>query len=397
MKLLLATVLLLSWGSAHAGWEFSAPIDVTAARGEKVFHHVESAGRKSIAAGSDSVAVVWEDNRDGTPRCYFVRKKFQDAQFSPETQLSGSGACYEPTVVALDADRFVAAFEENGRVRARLITPERIGDPLDLATGESAQATLGAARDQIYAAWSEKDGAFTRIHSARLTLTNDTLRIAHRGAVETAPIKDDQLYPSIAPAANGEVVVIWDDRRFGHTSIVYAHSTDGKKFSTPRDVNEAFRGSTRNLGRGSGAMRGVLARQDDKRVVVVWLDKRDFLSGYDVYAAHSSDGGRTFGKNQKVQDSFGDTFAQWHATVAARGDHIVVMWDDERDETPDVWISTRGTDGWIGDDKAAAGPGAQTDPVIALDDAGRLHVVWIEREEINGPTRLRYAHGEMSK
>ena len=37
----------------------------------------------------------------------------------------------------------------------------------------------------------------------------------------------------------------------------------------------------------------------------------------------------------------------------------------------------------------ASGPGVQSDPAIALDTAGNLHLAWIERNEA-GMTRLRY-------
>ena len=75
-------------------------------------------------------------------------------------------------------------------------------------------------------------------------------------------------------------------------------------------------------------------------MVAVWLDKRDFLSGYDVYAAFSSDGGRSFGRNLKVQDGFGENIAQWHAAVAANNQgRVVAVWDDDRDGNSDIWLA----------------------------------------------------------
>jgi hypothetical protein len=76
------------------------------------------------------------------------------------------------------------------------------------------------------------------------------------------------------------------------------------------------------------------------RIAAVWLDKRDFLSGYDVYAALTEPGSLRFAKDAKAQDSFGDAIAQWHAAVAgnARGE-LVIAWDDDRD----------GIDGYLAD------------------------------------------------
>jgi hypothetical protein len=93
-----------------------------------------------------------------------------------------------------------------------------------------------------------------------------------------------------------------------------------------------------------------------------------------------------------VQDSFGDNMAQWHAKVVADASGtMLAVWDDARDGTPDVWLSE--WDGAaFGDDvavPAAAGPGAQSDPVAALDGDGFLHVAWLDRDDAG--TRIRYA------
>jgi hypothetical protein len=386
-----------------APWSFEAPIDVTSARGERVFHHLDAAGRKNVAVGSGAVGVVWEDNRDGTPRCYFARKAAGDAGFTREIQLSGKDECYEPAITALADGRFVAAWEEGGRAQARMITDEGAGDAIALGERESAQTSIGADGDVVYAAWSEKDERYSRVRVARLALDKKQLRVVGRVYPDSAAPKDDQLYPTIAPAHNGEVVVAWEDRRDGHTLIMQTHSVDGARFAALRQVNEtrnaavpATTSRNRDLGRGPGAMRVALARQDDKRLIAVWLDKRDFLSGYDVYAAFSTDGGRTFGKNQKVQDSFGDAIAQWHPAVAAGGDQLAVVWDDDRDETADLWLAWPEADAWGGDFKppGASGDGAQSDPGIAINASGDLSLVWIEKENADGPTRLRYMFGK---
>jgi hypothetical protein len=128
-------------------------------------------------------------------------------------------------------------------------------------------------------------------------------------------------------------------------------------------------------------------------VIAAWLDKRDFLSGYDVYAAFSHDGGRSFSRNLKVQDSFGDNVAQWHAAIVAdQAGRVVAVWDDDREGASDVWLSD-----WTGKDfgdnlavPGASGAGAQSDPVVHLDGSGTLHVAWLEKTE-SGGTRLKYA------
>jgi len=411
MNQLCLRVFAISWLASSyasaANGSFDAAIDVTAAQGKHVFHHLESAGRKNVVAQDGLVAVTWEDNRDGAPRCYFTAKTASGAAFLKDVQISGKDDCYEPSITALGAQKFAVAWEENGRVLVRLIalSGENIaqGEATALSDKESSQASLGSEGDSLYAAWAEKEGHYSRIHIARLAANKSELQINQRALPDATPLKDDQLYPSIAPGPNGEVAVAWEDRRNGHTLILHAFSSDGKKFEPWHQVNEtqnvvapATTSSNRTLGRGPGAMRAALARRDDKRLTITWLDKRDFLSGYDVYAAFSDNGGRTFGPNQKVQDSFGDTFAQWHTAIAAHGDRLVAAWDDDRDGTADVWISWQEGNAWADNiaPKPASGPGAQSDPSIAIDEHGDLHLIWVDRQETDGPTRLRYVRGQ---
>jgi hypothetical protein len=61
---------LLPVAARASPWIFGPAVPVTAAGGERVFHHLESAGRKSVAVSGATVTVTWEDNRDATPGVY---------------------------------------------------------------------------------------------------------------------------------------------------------------------------------------------------------------------------------------------------------------------------------------------------------------------------------------
>lgn len=391
MRVAALLLAVLAW-PAQAAWEWSVPLTVNSVQGTAIFPHLESANRRGVAVSGDTVGVVWEDNRDGSPQCYLAMRPAAAANFQPEIRLS-QGDCYEPVVVALGDGLFVAAWEEGGRVHVRALPG---GATLKLSDAEAAQITLAAAGDRIYAAWSEKAGRFRRIVVARLALEANGLSVKTKRPVEAAKPADEQSWPALAVKGNGSVTVAWEDRRAHHTVPMVSYSRDGRRFARPaRLTDQASGASAEGLGAGTGAMRPTLAAWSDQGVVAVWLDKRDFLSGYDVYAA--LDGGtRRFGKNLRVQDSFGDSIVQWHATVVGdAGGRLVALWDDARDGTPDVWLSEWNGEAF-GDNEAvpaASGPGAQSDPVAALDAAGSLHVVWLDRDEAAG-TRIRYARAE---
>jgi len=382
---------LLLVSPLQAGWDFGEPVAVSTAHGAAIFHHLESANRLGVAVSAQTVAVAWEDNRNGTPHCYVAFRTPAGKSFDNEIRLSEK-ACYEPVVLGVGSGRFVAAWEEDGKVRARVVPGE--APALALSAAEAGQVTLAAGAGKVYAAWAEQSGRFRRIVVGDLSLDAAGLALKSVHPVEAREPLDEQAWPALAVAGDGSLALVWEDRRHKHTVPMNSHSTDGKVFSPPARLSEVPSGRVQGLGAGVGAMRPTLTPWGEKGVAAAWLDKRDFLSGYDVYAGLSSDGGRSFGRNLMVQDSFGANIAQWHAQVVGNATgRLLVLWDDERDGTPDIWLSE-----WDGREftenvapRGASGPGAQSDPVATLDAAGNLHLAWIERRD-DGGTQLRYLY-----
>jgi hypothetical protein len=176
---LLLAVLALP---AQAEWTWGEPLTVNSVRSAAIFPHLESANRRGVAVAGGTVGVVWEDNRDGGSQCYLATKPADAADFQPEIRLSQTD-CYEPVVVALGGGRFMAAWEEAGRVHAQVLPG---GATLKLSDAEAAQVTLAAAADRLYAAWAERAGRFRRIVVARLALAGDTLSVQSARPVERA-------------------------------------------------------------------------------------------------------------------------------------------------------------------------------------------------------------------
>lgn len=358
-----------------------------------VFHHLDASGRNNLAVSGSSVALVWEDNRSGAPGCYLALKggaanTFREFPF-------GQGECFEPAIAAFDIDRFLLIWEDAGGVNAALADSAGLGAATRLADTGGQGNVFFHPRFGAYAAWSAPDGRWRRIWQTALSVEGKQLRAAPAHAADAAPATDDQTFPVLAASAHG-LMMAWEDRRHGHTVIYGSFSSDpgANTWSMPTRISGNPTGKAQgNLGRGTGAMRPALATFGD-RLAAAWLDKRDFLSGYDVYAALTDKGSLRLAKDKKAQDSFGDAIAQWHVAAAgnARGD-LVLAWDDDRDGTADIWL-TRLTSAGYGENftlPEASGPGQQNDPAIALDAAGNLHLAWIERGG-DGATRVRYTN-----
>ncbi len=365
-----------------------SPIDVVAGK-TGTFIHLDASGRKNLACSGHAVALVWEDNRGGAPRCHLGLKSAGSATF--REHVFGKGDCFEPSVSALDGGRFLLAWEDESGVNAAMANTSGLGPTTILADAGGQITTTWHPQLGVFAAWSGPDSRWRRIRLAPLGIDGMNLKPGVARPADSVPPTDDQMFPTLAAAEQG-LALAWEDRRHGHTVIYGTRSGDGQVWTMPIRVSGNPTGKAQgNLGRGTGAMRPALAAFGG-RLAATWLDKRDFLSGYDVYAAISDDGGTSFAKDGKAQDSFGDAIAQWHVAAAGnkRGD-LVIAFDDERDGTADIWL-TRLTAAGYGENTtlpATSGPGRQSDPAIALDEAGNLHLAWIDQGS-DGVSLLRY-------
>jgi hypothetical protein len=395
--------LLPSTSLLAAPWSFGEAVDVTTASSERVFHHIDSSGRKNVAATDAGVAVAWEDDRDGTPRVYLAYKGLGEAGFERELRVSQQGEAYEPSLVALDGERFAVAWEEEGAIWLRLVSladkPE-LGPPRRISHRQGAQATLASDGRRLIVVWSEREQRFGRVWVRLLDV--DGLESLARAdcPVDAIPPADEQLYPA-ATLLSGRLVVAWEDRRPKHTIIMAAKelSPGSCEFSKAIRISEKPKGRNLPYGAGHGVSRVAIDRVAETRAFAAWADKREFRNGYDIWGAFHQDSEILFGTNERVQDDFGGLSKQRHATVAGHVDGtLVVAWDDEREGNADLMLSWREGDAWSDDwpVPVASGQGQQSSPSMAIDPMGNLHLVWIERDAIGGVTRLKYGFGEIA-
>ena len=395
--LLLAAFFWSTFGCA-AEWVFSAPIQVTADSDHKVFHHLESAGRRNIAISGETVAITWEDDRDGTPRVYMALKNNAAPDFTADIKISGSGEAYEPSVIGLADEQFLVAWEENEQVMARITGLQGSGPAIKLSNTAGGQPSLSQYGDDTVVAWSEREGRFGHIRMAQLGVEKThQIIIKTSCAADKMVAENEQLYPAVAEVA-GEVIVAWEDRRLGHTVIM---AVQGKpcELSAPLRISDKIEQRSVTYGKGHGVSRVALSAYGETGILAVWADKRDFREGYDIYAA-GFQAGKGFSANVLVQDDFGGVARQWHPTVAGHNDgRLLVAWTDEREGNSDIMMSAYIDDEWDEDMplSGASGPAEQAHPSIILDKDGRLHIAWIERDSRDTPTRLKYMVGSISE
>jgi hypothetical protein len=249
------------------------------------------------------------------------------------------------------------------------------------------------ASGKLYLVWAARLKQVYQLQTGEVRMTNNTLAL-HNMINVTATPKQPQSYPSISVLPQGWTVA-FEDREEGHTRLMTAFRPAGKVFLPPQLLNDYTPTPNPRYGAGTGAMRAQLTDDSQSNVAVVWLDKRDFEGGYDVYAAISHDAGKTFGADEKVQDSLGDNQPQWHANIAmSRQGNLFSAWSDPRDGTLDIWYSTRDADGWSDDEKPAHAieSGEQTHPALAFYANGTLHIAYVDIQTADGNriSRIRY-------
>jgi hypothetical protein len=382
-----------------AGWEFGERLAVTPVHGHGIFHHLDSAGRRGIAVNERIVAVVWEDNRDGRPRVMAAFLADDGDGFVAETAISDGDEAYEPVVAAIDGGAFLAAWEQNRAIHARLLRPGQSG-PVAVLGGAGRQVTLAAAAGGLaYAAYVDTDGDSPggpgRIRVLALDGSSGRVVVAGERLVEEGGSAAPQLYPAAAETGQA-LCVAWEDRRFGHTRLLWSLAPADQPFTAPQALNE-FRSDRNPYDLGSGVTRVVMTAFGEGGVAAAWMDKRDPGKSYAIYGALSRGGCSGFGTNLKIHDGFGDDAVHYNPAVGghAAGDRVVA-WDDDRDGTADVWIAWPEENGWSFNEPVtpAATASEESNAVVTLDGGGDLHIAWIERAGPGAPTRLWYARGK---
>jgi len=406
MRAWLALLLCLPGAAAAAPWAFSDPVTVAGDADRPHYHHLDGAGRRHVAASDGEVMLVWEDDRSGAPQVYAATKAIDAPGFDRHVQLSTGDEAYEPAVVTLGGGRWLAAWEQDGGVVARLIGPHGLGEIRPLAAVGSRQVTLASAADgRVAAVWVSDRAGGQLLQVAELGVTAQGLQVLRAAeAVAPMPAQPHQGAPAATWAADGALLIAWEDRRAGHTRLFATRRERGADFASEVQLNEhnaPTEGGRELAGLGSGVMRVMLATDAAGVVRAIWLDKRNAASGYAVWGAASRDGGRSYGRNRIVQDEHGAAVQQWHAALAGGMPGFVAVWDDTREawsddaESGDVLLSWNLAGEWSADlvVPGASGGGYQGSPAVTMDPRAGLHLLWIERDDLASPSRLRYLHG----
>lgn len=188
--------------------------------------------------------------------------------------------------------------------------------------------------------------------------------------------------------------LVWHDNRNKDLDIFYSQSADGVKWSAPVRLNDDSQGNR------AGQYYPQLALASNGRLDVAWYDFRNdpypaptpagttgFLNlggnlgrGQDVYMTSSTDGGKSWARNLKVNDHQIDrSKGTWNAqyfwvvplSITSDSTSAVVAWSDTRNGTAQDSAQDLYT-GRVRFDVPAAAAAADPTPLLALAALGGL-------------------------
>lgn len=370
--------------------------------------HTFSSGGHSIALRGNTVVAVWYDVRRGNSDIYFAKSTDGGRTFGPNKRVNDdrtSEVQYKPSIgvdesgtiyVAWrdgrkgNADIFFARSTDGGKTFSKNV---QLND--DRGAAYQGNPTMGVnAHGVVAVAWSDARNEKDDIY---ITVSRDQGRTFSKNRrVNDDPDAPAHSHPAVAVDQSGTVFAAWEDFRRGNSDIYIARSDDGgKTFGPNRRVNDDegeapqispslvtgpagevyvawgdFRNSPVTLGPPHSAT-GEEQRWDESR-----------SGNADIYFARSSDGGKTFSANIRLNDDTGTAAQAFPSLSVSSGGVVAAAWEDFRNGNSDIYL-TKSADGGgsftpnlrVNDDTGRAD---QTHPSLVLDSNASAFLIWTD-------------------
>ncbi|MBI2571796.1 MAG: hypothetical protein HYV63_32705 [Candidatus Schekmanbacteria bacterium] len=337
------------------------------------------------AAGSGEIHVVWTTNPESAAR--YTRSLDGGASFEPARILPPQldNAYWQSPRLQVAGDGALYFWEEtwlDGEYYGALHRSTDRGDSFEVVP--STQLTNGVV-NQCEALQPIAQG---------LALVCD---LKERSLLEVATLKDqgaqvqplrfldatarnDAVFGRPQLAAGGsDVGVVWEDFRDGNPDIYLARSTDGGRSFGPN-----IRVNTQSS-MPSAQRHPAVALDEADDAWVVWEDYRAGANNPDIYLARCPADEDACEGEIRVDDTAAAVFWQAEPEVAIDGrGNVFVVWHDYRNGNPDIFLarSSDGAASFAANRRVDANTGDRTEqklPDIAIGVDGTLHVAWLHR------------------
>jgi hypothetical protein len=192
-----------------------------------------------------------------------------------------------------------------------------------------------------------------------------------------------QSYPAIAVDGNGNAYAVWEDYRNGNCDIYFSYRPAGGDWGPNVQVSDDRSGAWQ--------WEPAIAVDGSGNAYAVWEDERNDTG--DIYFSYRPAGG-DWGPNVQVSDDRSGAWQEGPAIAVDGGGSAYAVWEDARNGNPDIYFSYRPAGGdWgsnirVNDDTTSVV--WQEGPAIAVDGGGHAYAVWQDARNGNHDIYFSY-------
>lgn len=322
----------------------------------RLTHDSSSSWVPSVSVSGNTVHVVWEDHRDGNYEIYYKRSTDNGVNWGADTRLTNDPSYSESPSAPVSGDTVHVVWED-----ARDGTPEiyykrstdngvswgadtRLSNaPVPISDYYPSASVSG---NNVYVVWNEnRYGSvyirYTRSTDGGLSWRADT-------TLEDTILPRLSQSPSVGVSGN-KIHVVWYDYPGGVYQIFYRRSTDN---------GLTWRAETQLTSASFPGCFWPSVSVSGNNVHLVWDDFRDGGAGHgQIYYLGSTDNGLSWGAETRLTY---DSIQAVSPSVSASGPMVHVVWEDQRDGNDEIYYKRNPT-GNVGMEEGRAHPalGAQ--------------------------------------
>jgi len=317
------------------------------------FNHSNS---PAIAADSNGIHIVWQDDRDGNYAIYYADSS-DGSTWSKEKVIGNPYDSWYPDI-AVDSNGAIHIVWSNYTLGNIFYARSPNWNAETIAYNGSIPA-ISISGNGVHIVWQDHNGLVERIYYKKLDLDGGTL------IDDTLLAGYSSMNPDIASSSNN-VYVVWHDSRTGNNQVYFKKSaTGGSTWSGDTDISNSVYDS----------VYPAVAVGPDGKIYIAWSDYRNGNS--EVYYAYSSDGSSW---TEPIRVTYGSTDSSTpDIAVDSHGIHIVWYSTDAGYNTNISYANS--IDGYDWSISELGRPNQNSsEPRIAIY-GGSTHVVWTEDHE----------------
>jgi hypothetical protein len=343
----------------------------------------------AVASDGSNFLVVWRDQRSGSGDIYGARISQAGIVLDPTGIVICPNISYQHSPdIAFDDTNYLVVWQDyrNGAnydiYGARVAQTGTVIDPagiaISTASGDQYDPRIAFDGTNYMIAWEDyRNGVFCDIYGARVTQSGNILDTS---GIAVSTFSTDQAAPSIV-FNNTNFLVAWQDSRSGSEDDIYgARISQAGTVLDPTGIQI------------SSAVRDQMFPAitfGTSNCLVVWQDRRNFLSACDIYGARIDQSGNILDTAGIVISTFFTAVNEQYAPdIAFDSINYLVVWQDNRSISGDICAARLAQSGTLLDSASFVVSGGngmyyKQRPAVAFDGVNYL-TVWEDGSDIYG-------------